>query len=264
MPPALSCVGVGDLIFAAMKDTYYFSHDFNARSDPKLQEVLFEHGVAGIGIYWILIENLYEQNGILPLTYCKSIAFALRVESKVIESIIFDFNLFENDGEKFWSNSVNARMGKRKEIKEKRKKAAISSWESRRIKQMQSKPDAHAMDCNAIKGKESKGNNISISEDIEREEAKTAKRFCPPTLQEVQAYIQKKGYTVDAEAFIAFYQSKNWMIGKNKMKDWKSAMVTWQKRTESNTKQYQRYDAEQRRDERNEAVMQYVISNLPK
>lgn len=53
------------------------------------------------------------------------------------------------------------------------------------------------------------------------------KRFAPPTTQEVQAYCQEKGYKVDAERFIDFYESKGWMIGKNQMKDWKAAVRNW-------------------------------------
>lgn len=208
----------------------YFSHDYNARNDPKLQEVLFEHGVAGLGIFWAIIETLYEQGGELPLSTCKSIAFALHVECNIVESVVQDFNLFDNDGEKFWSNSVNARLNKRNDITEKRKQAALSGWLSRREKQMQSKPDANVMGCNAIKENKRKEKNKSISNYIEREKAKTVKRFCPPALQEVQSYIQEKGYSIDAEAFIAFYESKGWMVGKNKMKDWRMAIVTWSKR----------------------------------
>lgn len=77
----------------------YFSHDYNARNDPKLQEVLFEHGVAGLGIFWAIIETLYEQGGELPLSACKSIAFALHEECNIVESVVHDFNLFQNDGE---------------------------------------------------------------------------------------------------------------------------------------------------------------------
>lgn len=55
-------------------------------------------------------------------------------------------------------------------------------------------------------------------------------RFTPPTLQEVQEYVSEKGYQIDAENFIDFYESKGWMIGKNKMKDWKAAIRTWVKR----------------------------------
>lgn len=208
----------------------YFSHDYNARNDPKLQEVLFEHGVAGLGIFWAIIETLYEQGGELPLSACKSIAFALHTESNIVESVVHDFNLFHNDGEKFWSNSVNARINKRNDITEKRKQAALSSWLSRREKQMQSKPDASVMDCNAIKENKIKENINSISNDIEGKKEKTARRFIPPTVEEVKARIDEMGYTFDAEAFIAFYQSNGWVVGKSKMKDWRAAMVTWQKR----------------------------------
>lgn len=60
-------------------------------------------------------------------------------------------------------------------------------------------------------------------------------RFAPPTLEEVQEYITEKGYNIDAERFIDFYQSKGWMVGKNKMKDWKAAVRTWSKDTRQNT-----------------------------
>lgn len=53
-------------------------------------------------------------------------------------------------------------------------------------------------------------------------------RFIPPSLEDVQSYIGEKGYTVDAESFVNFYESKGWMVGKNKMKDWKAAVRTWQ------------------------------------
>lgn len=92
-----------------MKDTFYFQHDYNARNDPKLQEVLIEHGAMGLGVFWCIIEQLYEQGGRLPLRSCKSIAFALHVEFEVVESIVRNFDLFETDDTHFWSNSAQAR-----------------------------------------------------------------------------------------------------------------------------------------------------------
>jgi hypothetical protein len=56
------------------------------------------------------------------------------------------------------------------------------------------------------------------------------KRFTPPTREEVQAYCMERGNHVDAEAFIDFYTSKGWMVGKNPMKDWKACVRTWEKR----------------------------------
>ena len=53
------------------------------------------------------------------------------------------------------------------------------------------------------------------------------KYFVPPTVNEVRDYCLEKGYKVDADVFVDFYESKGWMIGKNKMKDWKAAVRTW-------------------------------------
>ena len=54
-------------------------------------------------------------------------------------------------------------------------------------------------------------------------------RFTPPTLQEVQVYCMSRHNNVDPEKFIDFYSAKGWMVGKNKMKDWKAAVRTWEK-----------------------------------
>ena len=54
--------------------------------------------------------------------------------------------------------------------------------------------------------------------------------FKKPSLDEVKNYCILRKNNIDAEAFIAFYESKGWMIGKNKMKDWKQAIITWEKR----------------------------------
>lgn len=74
------------------------------------------------------------------------------------------------------------------------------------------------------KVKESK---VIKEEKKEESKADTNKRFFPPSVEEVTQYISEKKYSVDAESFVAFYQSKNWYVGKNKMKDWHAALVTW-------------------------------------
>lgn len=52
---------------------------------------------------------------------------------------------------------------------------------------------------------------------------RTHSQFVPPTLEEVTAYVRERGSKVDPQGFIDFYAAKGWMIGKNKMKDWKAA-----------------------------------------
>jgi len=73
---------------------------------------------------------------------------------------------------------------------------------------------------------------VSIGKDriVEYSKEKKQSRFAPPSLLEVQKYITDNNYTVDAESWMDFYTSKGWMIGKNKMKDWKAAVRTWHKK----------------------------------
>ena len=52
--------------------------------------------------------------------------------------------------------------------------------------------------------------------------------FKPPTLREVEDYCKERGNNVNPQRFIDFYESKGWMVGKNKMKDWKACVRTWE------------------------------------
>lgn len=54
------------------------------------------------------------------------------------------------------------------------------------------------------------------------------KRFIPPTVDEVRAYCEERKNGIDPQRFVDFYQSKNWMVGKNKMTDWKASVRTWE------------------------------------
>lgn len=174
-----------------MKETYYFQHDFNARNDPKLQNVLMEHGCAGIGVFWCIVEQLHEQDGILPLDGIKGIAFALHVEPKVVESIIHDFDLFEHDEESFWSESVNKRLQKRVEIQEKRKKAAQHRWGEK------CKCNANAMHMQS-KEKKIKENILSNDNNIISSNEDTS-TFVDPQAQE-------KKFVVDYSRIIAAWK----------------------------------------------------------
>lgn len=62
------------------------------------------------------------------------------------------------------------------------------------------------------------------------------KKFIPPTLEEVRAYCEERKNKINPEQFIDFYTAKNWMIGKNKMKDWKAAIRTWERNQKSKGK----------------------------
>ncbi len=86
------------------------------------------------------------------------------------------------------------------------------------------------------------GIDIDIDKDIDinnniinNTSEKVGKFFKKPTIQELQDYCKVKDYVnIDCVSFWNFYESKNWMIGKNKMTSWKAALATWN-RNKSNT-----------------------------
>ena len=80
--------------------------------------------------------------------------------------------------------------------------------------------------------KGSKEKNFSLT----RSKGKSS--FVPPTIEEVRAYCLEKGYDVDPEQFVDFYQSKGWKIGKSPMKDWQAAVRTWEKRIDNGSQKY--------------------------
>ena len=73
-----------------------------------------------------------------------------------------------------------------------------------------------------------KNDNMGDPADAPEVKRSTRKPFIPPTVEEVREYCTERDNSVDAESFVDFYASKGWMIGKNKMKDWKAAVRTWE------------------------------------
>ena len=212
----------------------YFRHDYNARNDMKLQSVITKHGAVGIGVYWIIVEMLYQNGGELPLDIARNISVAYFTDFKVVESVINDFDLFENDGNVFWSVRIRQTIDNTKKVSDARKAASRQRWSRKQEKpenpesrKSASHPPAKEELSLFTQPEEQKPD---IPEDVPKpEEQKQRTYFKPPTVEEVAAYVKEKGYSVDAEQFVAFYESKGWMIGKNKMQKWKSAVATWQR-----------------------------------
>ena len=88
--------------------------------------------------------------------------------------------------------------------------------------------------------------NIGTEEGQERDKYKNVKKDInnniPPKIEEVRAYCKLRENRVNPEQFMDYYESKGWMIGKNRMKDWKAAVRTWERR--SHDKQENRVDPE--------------------
>jgi hypothetical protein len=154
------------------KDTFYFSHDYNTRNDQKIKKLISKHGYLGYGLFWAIVEDLYNNANALHLDY-DIIAYDLRTTNELVKSIINDFELFViNDGI-FGSMSVQKRLDERDAKSKKASESARYRWDK-------NKSDANALptqsDSNAIKEKkvkEIKEKEIKVN-DIEYRKLKFA------------------------------------------------------------------------------------------
>ena len=86
-------------------------------------------------------------------------------------------------------------------------------------------------------GGNNKDKNVTRMNKNEKNVKKEVKVFVTPTSQEVKDYCKERDNTIDSEKFVDFYSSKGWMVGKNKMTDWKSCVRTWEKSDNNNPRQ---------------------------
>lgn len=173
-----------------MVETFYFSHDYNVRTDKKVKKLLARHGYMGYGIFWALVEDLYNNHNSMTADY-ECLAFDLRVDVKIIKSIINDFDLFVVEGDEFRSNSIEKRLGKINEKIVKAKESAAIGWQKRRKKNGEHmdapvipdaphnesicEPSEQQMGSNAIndiKGNDIKGNKSKDNDEVHVKHAK--------------------------------------------------------------------------------------------
>lgn len=82
---------------------------------------------------------------------------------------------------------------------------------------------------------EARENPNQVKVQVQEQYVKEKKeKFSPPTSEQVADYVREKGYHIDPESFVAFYTSKGWKVGNTPMKDWKAAVVTWEKKYKEN------------------------------
>jgi len=187
------------------KDTFYFSHDYNVRSDSKIKLLIRKHGMLGYGIWWSIVEDLYNNANALPMD-CDGIAFELRVDCEVVKSIINDFNLFKIENNAFRSLSIESRLDERNSKSLKAKISANKRWGDANA--LRSQSDGNAK-------KERKGNK-----------GKEIKVFTAPSADEVISFFVSEGYKADvAQRAWKYYADAEWKDSYNKpVKNWKQKM----------------------------------------
>ena len=204
------------------KDTFYFTHDFNARQDAKIKRLIMKHGMAGYGMFWSIVEDLYNNANALPTDY-ESIAFDLRSTTEVVTSIIKDFCLFVVDGDTFGSMSVQGRLDARALKSKKARDSAHKRWDN----------DANALptdsDSNAIKERKEK----ERKEKERKDERRVSVKDRIPTLQSFIAYGLEKAaankLNVSERSISMKYEAwkvAGWLNGNgDEIRNWKASLL---------------------------------------
>ncbi len=192
------------------KDSYWFKHDYNSRSDKKMAKLLMDTGVEGVGIFWCIVEMLYEENGYLMLSDCERIAFVLRTKCQKVRKVI-DSELFLQDSEKFWSKSVLHRLGIKNEKSEKARQSAYLKWE-RNANAMRTETDRYAIRVEEKRVEEKR----VATEPQKKEDLSKSNLFRQPIIpifEEVHRVFAQQGGTEEmAKKFFNGHESTGWFF----------------------------------------------------
>lgn len=214
------------------KEAYYFSHDSNAKDDPKSSLLIEELGLEGYGIYWVLIEVLRDQPGYTyPLRMLPIIARKYNTTTPKVETVIRNYGLFSiNEIDNFFSLSLNARM-EQKEAKSLKAKESVASRWSKKYKN-----DTNVLqtinECNTIKEskvKEIKEKESKVNIDIDSRKLEFKKSLMP--------FLEKYGKDMLKDFYLHWTQeSKNGKLGFELEKTWsiEARLNTWSKRSFNN------------------------------
>jgi hypothetical protein len=148
------------------KDAYYFSHDGNANSDEKILMLRADFGWEGYGIYWLLIELMFQtKETALKHSLTKGIAIGNNIDITLLSGVIntcITLDLFTTDEAFFWSESLRRRKVEWENSKVKKSEAGKRGMEKRWGKKNNTviTPDNRPITENN-KGKERKGKEIN-------------------------------------------------------------------------------------------------------
>ena len=211
-----------------MKDVYYFSHDSNARRDPKMVALMSKYGAEGYGVFFILIEIMSEQHSYKIEKFPK-MADGLSKEigipavrfTEILAFIITECELLRQDDRHIWSESLM----RRKSIQEEKRQARVEagriggfrSGEARGSKTKQNEAPLQANEADLEATNQSK---VKHSKSNERKGGGEAD---PPTLSEVRDYREAEHLMADPDKFHHYQSSKGWPG----LVDWKAAFRYW-------------------------------------
>lgn len=210
-----------------MKETFYFTHDYNARSDEKIKKLIRKHWMEWYWLFWSIIEDLYQNANALRMD-CEWIAFDMRVEEDIVKSVINDFDLFVIEWDIFGSKSVETRLLERDEKSSKARDSARKRWEKKDANALRTQSDGNAIKEKKRKEKKEKetGNAVMLEEKIQILEKGSIRYDFYSFLLEIEIEQEIKKETIESidEKLEYFYKA----LGKQFIPEMESFII-WHK-----------------------------------
>lgn len=152
-------------------------------------------------------------------------------EEKALKNVLSDYFIHDKDAGVYRHPDIDEHLAKYAEKSDKARKSAQSRWKK-------CEGNANAMRTHSEGNANHKPitNNQEPITNSKKSKPKKASRFSAPTLEQVVEYCNQRANNVDANKFIDFYESKGWMVGSNKMKDWKAAVRNWERSSSKQNK----------------------------
>lgn len=238
----------------------YFSHDIDMRNDIKVKALRRKFSHTGYAVWCFMLEYL---------TDCTNFEFDYNEVSQELLASDFDvpvaelreiidysvkIGLLQHEDGKIFSAAHKRRFVRMLEVRQRRAEAARRNGRkggNPNFKKGQPNPyyrttESVMEDNPNITQEITEDNPIVEQSNVEysrvkkqkespKGEKKTASRFSAPTVDEVRAYAQEKGYNIDPEHFVDYYTSNGWRVGRNPMKDWRATVRTWASRDRAHT-----------------------------
>ena len=207
----------------------WFKHETNANQDSKLERVRIKYGMEGYGLYWYCLELIGQSVEAHNLTFelehdAEIIAARTSIHYERVQEMMaymIDLGLFESDGAIVTCLKMAIRAD---EYTQKALRKLTKEGGSPDKLLTQSVEDQDCVRTLSGETPEKVPSN-----------RKNRKIFTPPSLQEVADYCYSRSNSVDPSRFLDYYGSVNWMRGKNKIKDWKAVVRTWERNDQKPT-----------------------------
>ena len=176
-----------------MKKTY-FNHDSNARNDIRIIKLRAKLGYEGYGIFWALLEVLFNEENKLCVNDYNALSFGLQCKSDVLKSVVEDFELFVIEDNCFYSKRLNSHIEEINNKSIKAKESASKRWNNANAIRTQSDSNASKVNKSISKVKKSNYyNDISFPDYYDIHYAKRIEQDVNKT-KEYHKHLESLGY----------------------------------------------------------------------